>query len=174
MPESRRPGPNARTVGRGRVLAVPIWLYIGVIGVGVLFFGGGGMSLAIGIPFTALAVFGLWSIAYSRVWVEGSTLYVRQAFGHRPPIDLAELRSAELTEFRRHMGPQLFLTTSDGTRQRLDATNLRLKPLYGVLAQHIPADSTVANRRLHKRMTAARPAVAVPPSGSTPGPSWPM
>jgi hypothetical protein len=163
---SNRPGPHARVVGRGRLLALPVWLYIGLIGVAVTWFGGLSMSLLIGIPFTALAVFGVASIAYSRVWVDGPVLYTRQIFGYRPPIRLDALRRAELSDWGRHRGRQLHLRDADGNWLQLDATNLRLKPLYGALALHIPAGSPVANARLHKRMEAARPVLAVPPSGS--------
>lgn len=172
MTESKRPGPNARLVGRGRILAVPIWLYIGLIGVAVIFFGGLSMSLIIGIPFTLLALFGLTSIAYSRVWVDGPVLYARHVFGYRPPVRMDALSSAVLTNFGRNSGRQLWLTPRDGKPLRLDATNLRLKPLYGELARYIPEGSHVANPLLHKRMTAARPAITT--AASTTLPSWPM
>src|SRR5689334_11269196 len=127
MAESKRPGPNARLVGRGRLLAVPIWLYLLLIGVAVLYFGGISGSLIIGIPFTLLALFGLTSIAVSRVWVDGSRLYSRHVFGYRTPVRLDDLASATCTSFGPHQGRQLLLTTRDGTHLRLDATNLRLK-----------------------------------------------
>lgn len=160
MEQSKRPGPNARVVGRGRILAVPIWLYLLLIGVAVLYFGGISGSLIIGIPFTLLALFGLTSIAVSRVWVEGPLLYSRNAFGYRPPIRMDELRVAALTSFGMNRGRQLLLTMRDGTHLRLDATNLRLKPLYGELARFIPDGSPVANGLLHKRMSAMRPAIS--------------
>ncbi|RKQ86027.1 hypothetical protein C8N24_4035 [Solirubrobacter pauli] len=168
MDQPKRPGPNARVVGRGRMLALPIWLYLLLIGVAVVYFGGFSGSLLIGIPFTLLALFGLTSIARSRVWVDGPLLYSRNAFGYRPPMRLDELGSAALTSFGRNRGRQLLLTTRDGTHLHLDATNLRLKPLYGELARFIPEGSSVANPLLHKRMSAQRPAVAVD------APRWPM
>ena len=102
MTESKRPGPSARLVGRGRVLAVPIWLYIGLIGVSVLYFGGLSMSLIIGIPFTLLALFGLTSIAYSRVWVDGACRteldlpLVPRAFDARPLVARRDVVIGEL------------------------------------------------------------------------------
>ncbi|MBE2315870.1 hypothetical protein DVA67_007775 [Solirubrobacter sp. CPCC 204708] len=169
---SNRQSPNARLVGRGRLLAVPIWLYLGLIGVAVLVFGGISMSLVIGIPFTLLALFGLASIAYARVWVDGPTLYSRHVFGYREPIRMDELLRAELTGFERYRGRQLWLTRADGKRVVLDATNLRLKPLYGELARYIPAGSSTANPLLHKRMEAARPIIAVPPPSAATESSW--
>jgi hypothetical protein len=173
MTESKRPGPNARLVGRGRILAVPIWLYLGLIGVSVLYFGGLTMSLIIGVPFTLLALFGLTSIAYSRVWVDGPLLYSRHVFGYRPPVRMDALSSAVLTNFGRNSGRQLWLTPRDGKELRLDATNLRLKPLYAELARYLPSNSTIANALLNKRMDAARPAITAPGSTTT-LPSWPM
>ncbi|MDA0185067.1 hypothetical protein OJ997_32480 [Solirubrobacter phytolaccae] len=172
MTETRRPGPNAQLVGRGRVLAVPIWLYLLLIGVAVLYFGGFSGSLIIGIPFTLLALFGLSSIAYSRVWVDGPTIYARHVFGYRKPIRMDELSTALLTNFGPNSGRQLWLTMRDGTQMRLDATNLRLKPLYGELARYIPEGSRIANALLHRRMTDARPLLTT--TASTSVPSWPM
>lgn len=156
MTETHRPGPNARTVGRGRILAVPIWLYLLLIGVSVLYFGGFSGSLIIAIPITLLALFGLTSIAVSRVWVDGSRLYSRHVFGYRRPIRLDALSSATLTSFGPRQGRQLWLTNRDGNLLRLDATNLRLKPLYGELARFIPDGSPIANPLLHKRMSEQR------------------
>jgi hypothetical protein len=104
------------------------------------------------------------------VWTDGSTLYVRLLFGYKPAIRLDELERAELTEISRASGRALWLTTRDGTRTRLDATNLRLKPLYAELARHIPAGSPLANGLLERRMKAARPVIAPPPA--TTGSSW--
>ena len=167
MTDSRRPGPNARLVGRGRFLAIPIWLYLLLIGMSVLYFGGISGSLIIGIPFTLLALFGLSSIAISRVWVDGPWLYSRHVFGYRPPVRMDELSSAILTNFGRRSGRQLWLTSRAGATLRLDATNLRIKPLYGELARFIPEGSPIANPLLHKRMTDQRPAISVA------APSWP-
>jgi hypothetical protein len=172
MVESKRPGPNARLVGRGRLLAVPLWLYLLLIGVSILYFGGFSGSLIVGIPFTLLALLGLTSIAVSRVWVDGPLLYSRQVFGYRTPIRLDELTSAVLSSLGPNSGRQLFLTTRDGTLVRLDGTNLRLKPLYGELARFIPEGSPVANALLHRRMSDVRPAISV--SAPASAPSWPM
>lgn len=152
------------------MLAVPIWLYIGLIGVAGIYFGGLTMALIIGVPFTLLALFGLLSICFSRVWVDGPLLYTRYMFWYRRPLRMDELHRAELTGWSRHQGRRLILTHKEGNIV-LDATNLRLKPLYGELARFIPAGSAVANPLLHKRMDAVRPIITTP---VTPAPSWPM
>ena len=167
-----RPPDTARLVARGRPIAALIWLWLGSLGAIVAYFGGLSASLAIEIPFLALALVGLSSIAFSRVWIDGRTLYVRHIHSYKPPIRLDALERAELTEINRAAGRALWLTASDGTRTRLDATNMRLKPLYAELALHIPAGSPVANGLLHRRMKAARPAIAVPPSSASTESSW--
>lgn len=161
-----RPPDTARLVARGRPIAALIWLWLGSLGAIVVYFGGFSASLAIAVPFLALALVGLASIAFSRAWVDGPTLYVRHIHRYKTPMGLDELQRAELTEINRAAGRALWLTASDGTRTRIDATNLRLKPLYAELALYIPAGSPVANGLLHRRMKAARPAIAVPPSRS--------
>ena len=54
----KRPGPNARVVGRGRISAVPIWALILLIGVSGIVLGGTAMALIIGVPFTLVALLG--------------------------------------------------------------------------------------------------------------------
>jgi hypothetical protein len=148
----RRPGPNARVVGRGRISAVPIWLLIGLVGVSGLVVGGIALKLIVGVPFTLLAVFGLATLIRSRVWVDGPTLYSRRLFGYEPPIRLDQLVSAELTAFGRNQGRMLLLLGKDGTQLRLDATNLRLKRLYPPMAHYIGPHDRVANELLERRM----------------------
>jgi hypothetical protein len=147
-----RPGPHARVVGRGRISAVPIWLLIALVGVSMLALGPIAMKLILGLPFTLLAVFGLATLIRSRVWVDGPTLYSRRLAKYGPPIRLDRLRYAELSEFGPNQGRSLELVDKDGTRLRLDATNLRLKRLYAAMAHFIGPYDGVANARLQRRM----------------------
>jgi hypothetical protein len=146
-----RPGPEARVVGRGRISMVPVWLLIGLVGVSVLLLGGVALKLLIGAPFTLLALSGLVMLVRARVWVEGATLYSRTMFKHRPPIRLDELLSARLVS-NSNWGRELHLQARDGTRLRLDATNLRLVRLYGAMAPFIGPYDRVANDTLLKRI----------------------
>jgi len=148
----KRPGPNARVVGRGRISAVPIWALILLVGVSGIVLGGTAMALIVGVPFTLVALFGLGTVIHARVWVDGPVLYSRTVFGYRPPIRLDALRDATLTEPSRNQGPLLLLTAQDGTVVRLDATNLRLVRLYAALGQFIGPFDRVANERLRERV----------------------
>ena len=105
---------------------------------------------------------GVASLVRSRVWVDGAVLYHRGVWGMRPPVRLDRLRRAELSAFGRNSGRQLQLLDADGTDLTIDATNLRLAPLYEALAAFIPWDSPVANELLQKRMAKHRPG---PPLG---------
>jgi hypothetical protein len=147
----KRPGPNARVVGRGRLSAVPIWTLLLLIGVSGIALGGTAMALIIGVPFTLLAVFGLGTLIQARVWVDGPVLYSRTLFGHRPPMRLDQLASARL-EVNYNWGRELWLTGKDGTTLRLDATNLRLVRLYAAMAEIIGPFDRIANDRLLQRM----------------------
>ena len=149
--DDRRPGPHARVVGRGRISAVPIWLLIGIVGMSCLVLGGVALKLLIGLPFTLLALFGCAMLLQARVWVDGATLYSRTLFKYGTPIRLDELASARL-ETNHNWGRELHLRTRDGTRLRLDATNLRLVRLYEALAQFIGPQDRVANETLQRRM----------------------
>ena len=152
----RRPGPNARVVGRGRLSVVPVWLSIGLIGVSVFALGELALTLIVGMPFALLALFGLATLIRSRVWVDGPTLYSRRLFGYAPPIRLDRLARAELTGFGPNQGRSLYLVDKEGTHVRLDATNLRLKRLYAAMAQFIGPFDDVANERLQRRMEGHR------------------
>ena len=147
----KRPGPDARVVGRGRISAVPIWALILLIGVSGIVLGGTAMALIIGVPFTLLAVFGLGTLIHARVWVDGPVLYSRTLFGHRPPMRLDQLTSARL-DVNHNWGRELWLTGKDGTTLRLDATNLRLVRLYAAMAEFIGPFDRVANDRLRERI----------------------
>lgn len=147
----KRPGPNARVVGRGRISAVPIWTLILLIGVACIVVGSTAMALIIGVPFTLLAVFGIGTLIQARVWVDGPVLYSRTLFGHRPPMRLDQLTNARL-DVNHSWGRELWLTGKDGTTLRLDATNLRLVRLYAALAEFIGPFDRVANDRLRERM----------------------
>ena len=131
-----RPPANARVVARGRWLVAPFWLYLLALGAAVAYFGGVSASLAIAVPLLAFGLYGLASIARSRVWIEDGTLYSRHAFGYRDPIRVAELAGVERSGITPHSGRALWLTKADGKRIRLDATNLRLVPLYEELERH--------------------------------------
>ena len=148
----KRPGPNARVVGRGRISAVPIWTLILLIGVAGIVVGSTAMALLIGVPFTLLAVFGFTMLIRARVWVDGPVLYSRRTFGYRPPVRLDQLtqrvaRSSTPTGAVSCCSPR-----KDGTHLRLDATNLRLVRLYAAMAEFIGPFDPVANERLQKRM----------------------
>ena len=67
------------------------------------------------------------------------------------------LTDAYLTHFGRNNGRQLRFTDADGTRIELDVTNMQVKRLYPVLAEHIRYDSAVANDLLQRRMATYRP-----------------
>jgi hypothetical protein len=164
-----RPGPNARVVGRGRISAVPIWLLIALVGLSGLVLGGIAMKLIVGLPFTLLALFGLATLIRSRVWVDGPTLYSRRLDKYGPPIRLDRLRYAQLSGFGPNQGRSLELVDRDGTRLRLDATNLRLKRLYAAMAPFVDPNDGIANDLLQRRMEPFRSGL---PSGrSQPGPS---
>src|SRR5687768_6249707 len=99
-----RPPDTARLVARGRPIAALIWLWLGSLGAIVVYFGGLSASLAIAVPFLAVALVGLASIAFSRAWVDGPTLYVRHIHSYKAPIRLDELQRAELTEINQAAG----------------------------------------------------------------------
>jgi len=147
----KRPGPNARVVGRGRISIVPIWALILLIGVSGIVLGGTASALIIGVPFTLVALFGFAVLLRSRVWVDGPVLYSRRLFRFRPPVRLDQLRRASLI-VNHSLGRELLITARDGTDLRLDATNLRLVRLYEAMAQFIGPFDPVANERLRKRM----------------------
>jgi hypothetical protein len=115
-----------------------------------------GVSLAIGAFFALLGALGLASTAVSRTWVDGTVLRHRTLLGHRPPVRLDRLRIAHLTNFDATNGRQLRLTDADGAAVEIDATNLRIKRLYEVLAGHIRHDSPVANELLQRRLSRYR------------------
>jgi hypothetical protein len=152
----RRPGPGARAVGRPRVSAVIVWTYLLAIGVSGFVYGGTGGTV-LGVCFVALALFGYVSLARTRVWVDGPTLYSRTIRGYGPPIRLDRLTFARLSAFGRNNGRHLTLADADGATVVLDATNIRLARLYAALAEFIRSGDPVADERLQSRMDKYRP-----------------
>jgi hypothetical protein len=81
-------------------------------------------------------------------------------------VRLDRLTAAHRTPFGRNSGPVIELSDATGASVRLDATNGRMKPLYPVLARHIPPDARHANGVLLKKLARHRPPQPGPPLGS--------
>lgn len=138
-------------VGRPRLAAVLLWCALPALGVFALVRTSGGVSRVLGVFFVLLGLLGLVSAARSRVWVDGAVLRHRTLFTDRT-VRLDRLTTAHLTNFDRANGRQLRLVDAAGGSTVIDATNLRLKPLYVVLAEHVRPDSPAVNDRLRRRM----------------------
>jgi len=143
-------------VGRPRIVALLGWcvmLAIGAFGIADW----AGSAAVVGMLFALLAAFGLVATLRQRVWVHGNMLYSRRFLGYQPAIRLDRLTDAYLTHFGPNNGRQLRFTDADGTSIELDVTNMQVKRLYPVLAEHIRYDSAVANDLLQRRMATYRP-----------------
>lgn len=132
---SPRPGPEAQDVARPRMLLLPIWALLLVVGATFLAggFSGDGVGLAIlGVVWTAGSLLGLFAVLWFRVQVDGRHLHVRRLRGWVPPLDLDRLENAwfETTNHAR----SLRLEDLDGRSVRIDALNQRIVPLYLELA----------------------------------------
>jgi hypothetical protein len=144
------PGPDARLVGRARVAS---WL--GFACVGALSAAGfadqsvGGYLAA--VVCLLAGAFGIAAAARSRVWIDGDVLYARKLGGWGSPIRLDRLRQAWLAEG----SPSILRLADDERELKLDAVNLRLKPLYAALAGYLGPDSPLPNKKLRRRMSRA-------------------
>lgn len=151
-----------QVVGRPRVAAVIGWFLMLVIGVAICALTAPG-GLVLGIPWTLLSLSGLVSTLMIRVWVDGEDVLHSRALVRGGSVRLDRLTHAVRTPFGRNAGPVIELTDATGASVRLDATNGRMKPLYRVLARHIPADAGYANGVLLAKLARHRPG---PPLGS--------
>jgi hypothetical protein len=150
-----RPGPDARVVGRPRVTSALMFVFIAAIGAGVAADGRTG-AVVFGGFMLVVAVFCLLATLRTRVWVDGSVLYVRNVRGYAEPIRLDRLTVAALSDWGMNRGRQLFLRDADGAELRLDATNLRLRRLYAALAPFIGPFDRAANEALAQRVAKYR------------------
>jgi len=153
----RRPGPDARVVGRPRVVAIAGWSALLAIGVFGLVGRTGAAAAVVSALFALVGGFGLVAALRLRAWVGGAEVYSRTLRGYRPVVRLDRLTDAYLTPFGADSGRQLRLRDADGTRVELDATNMRIDRLYAALAQHIRHDDDVANDLLQRRLARYRP-----------------
>jgi hypothetical protein len=144
-------GPGARVVSRPSLLALLIWPWITLVGVGLLIPDSIGARIFGGLMLV-LCAYAFARMVRARVWVDGNVLRTRGVLRHGPPIRLDRLTRAELTPFGRNSGRTLYLRDSDGTHLQLEATNTSLRRLWPVLAQHIRWDTGVANDILRKRL----------------------
>jgi hypothetical protein len=144
------PGPDARIVARPRIVAVVGWILLVAMGVGIALTGSTG----------AVVFGGLWAVGLgalfvallrSRVVVDGHEVYFRTIRGWGQPVDLSHLRSATVLTGR-DFAQWVSLTDRDGHHVRIDAVNLRLKPLYRVLAVYIGPWQDIADERLERRI----------------------
>lgn len=143
-----------RLVGRPRPLSLLGFAVLLAIGVFGLTRDGGGV---VGGAFTAVGGISFAAIAYARVWVDGPLLEVRTAFRGTRSVRLDQLTSLELSAFGMYQGPMLTVRDAAGTRLAIDATNLRLVPLYALLAQRLCADAPQTNPLLERRLARHRP-----------------
>ena len=153
---------SEQVVGRPRAAAVIGWSLMLVVGVAICALTAPG-GLALGIPWTLLSLFGLVSTLMIRVWVDGEDVLHSRAMFRGGSVRLDRLTYATRTPFGRNSGPVIELADSSGANVRLDATNGRMKPLYPVLARHIPPDARNANAVLLAKLDRYRPG---PPLGS--------
>ena len=150
------PGPDAKAVGRPRVVAIIGWCVLLAIGVtGLIRWTGA--ALVVGVLFTLLGAFGLVATMRLRVWISGTVVHSRSLRGYGSAIRLDRLTNAFLTPFGADSGRQLRLADADGSSVTLDATNMRIERLYAVLAQYIRHDDDLANDLLQRRMAKYRP-----------------
>jgi hypothetical protein len=153
---------GGQVVGRPRVAALIGWSLMLTVGAALLLVGSAG-ALVIGIPWALIALFGLVSTVMIRVWVDGDGVLHSRALFRGGSVRLDRLTDAHRTPFGRNSGPVIELADATGASVRLDATNGRMKPLYPVLARHIPPDARYANAILLKKLARHRPG---PPLGS--------
>jgi hypothetical protein len=144
------PGPDGRVVGRPRVVAVVGWVLMVSIGLGGLLDG-----RTVAVIFGAVWTLGLGALLIillrTRVVVDGHQLHLRGPRGWETPVDLSRLRSATVLtgqDFARWV----LLVDLDGHRLRIDAVNLRLKPLYRELARFIGPWEEIADERLERKI----------------------
>ncbi|WP_022926717.1 hypothetical protein [Patulibacter americanus] len=148
------PGPDARVVGRPRVVALVGWILMVAIGVGVALTGGTG-AVIFGVVWT-VGLGGLFlALLRSRVVVDGHDLYFRTVRGWGEPVDLSHLRSATVLTGG-NLAQWVLLTDRGGQQARIDAVNLRLKPLYRELAIYIGPWQDIADERLERRIARHR------------------
>ena len=100
-----------------------------------------------------------------RVTVDGAGVLRSRALFRSGSVRLDRLTDAHRTPFGRNSGPVIELSDATGASVRLDATNGRMKPLYAVLARHVPADARFANEVLLAKLARHRPRPG-PPLGS--------
>lgn len=146
------------TPAQGRLLVAwprPISLLgfaiILAIGVFALTLGGAG-GIIVGGFFTLVGGGCLAGIASTRVWVDGTLLLVRMPFRGTRTLRVDRIVRASISPFGRNQGPILSLADADGAALTIDATNLQLKALYIVLAQHILIGGAGGDERLERRL----------------------
>ncbi len=142
--------------------AVVGWILMLVVGLAICALTAPG-GLVLGIPWTLLAGFGLVGTLMIRVRVDADHVLHSRALFRGGAVRLDRLTDAHRTPFGPNSGPVIELADAAGARVRLDATNGRLKPLYPVLARHIPPDAAYANPILQRKLARHRP---VAPLGS--------
>ena len=150
-PASRRPGPGARVVSRPSLLALIIWPWITVVGVGLVIADSIGARIFGGLML-ALCVYAFLRLIRARVWVDGDVLYSRGVVNFGPPIHLARLARADLSPFGRNSGRTLTLADRDGGELELEVTNISVRRLWPILAEYVRWDTPVANDILRKRL----------------------
>ena len=156
MPDPAPAGPT-RSLVRPRIASGAIIALIAFIGIGLLSTGSG-VGIAVGVFLLAVAVFGVVSLATTRVWIEGDLLHVRAPLRGREPVRLDRLTHASLSGWGQGKGPELALSDSEGAHVLLDATNFRLDELYAELAARLPASDrdgfgrSIADDRVHARL----------------------
>jgi hypothetical protein len=145
-----RPGPDARLVGRARSAA-----FLGFACIAALSAAGfadhslGGYVAA--VVCLAAGAFGIAALARTRVWIDGDVLYARKLGGWDVPIRLDRLTQAWLSS----SSPSLLYLADDERELKLDALNLRLKPLYAELAEQLGPDSPLPDSKLRRRISRA-------------------
>jgi hypothetical protein len=145
-----RPGPDARLVGRTRAAS-----FLGFACIAALSAAGfadrsvGGYLAA--VVCLAAGTFGIVAGARSRVWIDGDVLYARKLGGWDVPIRLDRLTRAWLSA----SSPSILRLADDERELKLDALNLRLKPLYAALASYLGPDSPLPDKKLRRRMSRA-------------------
>ena len=133
------PGPGALVVGRPRASAAVIWAFIGLIAIALVATGRAG-GLVFGVPMLPVFALGVASLARSRVWVDGPSSTTAACGGCARPCGWTACAARSCRRSGATSGRQLQLLDADGTDLTIDATNLRLAPLYEALADFIPWD----------------------------------
>jgi hypothetical protein len=149
---ARVAGPDAERVGGPRPAALVGWgagIAAGIAAVaasGSAASGTRGAVIAVGIGLIVVCAAFLTLVLRTRLYLHGTRLHMRTAFGWAPPVDLDRLESARIVFFRTSLIPRhrcrgkvFRLIDHDGNATQVDAVNQALGPLYRAVDARIQA-----------------------------------